>query len=54
MSDPAGQLLDILGTIEDYQELVEKNYRKVLEVGSWDARIETMTAILESEGYSQG
>jgi hypothetical protein len=54
MSDPAGQLLDILRNIEDYQELVEKNHRKMLKVGSWDARVQTMTGILESEGYSQG
>ncbi len=54
MGDPAGQLLDILSNIDDYQVLVEKNHRRMLEVGSWDTRVEAMLSILESEGYIRG
>jgi len=53
-ADSAQQLLDILNTINDYQGLVDRNYQRVREVGSWDARVETMLDTLISAGYGRG
>lgn len=49
--DPGAQLLSILDRMDEYQSLVEKNYRRMLEVGSWEVRAETMLSYLESCSY---
>ena len=50
-SDPAGQLLDILSKIESYQELVDRNYQRLLEVGTFASRAETVITTLRECGY---
>jgi len=52
MRDPAGQLLDILSHIETYQPLVDKNYRRVLEVGTWEYRVKKVCGVLKECGYT--
>jgi hypothetical protein len=51
--DSSGQLLNILADIEQgkYQDLVDKNYQQVFTVGSWDARVQDMLAVLAGQGY---
>lgn len=49
--DPAGQLTDLLINIESHQCLVERNHKRMLEVGSWNARVESMLNSLEAIGY---
>jgi hypothetical protein len=39
LSDPAGQVMRVLAAIGDYQELVDRNYDALMELGTWDARI---------------
>lgn len=51
MDNPDGQLLSILDKIDSYQRLVEKNRKRMQEVGSWDVRVQTMLSILSSSGY---
>lgn len=51
-ADPAGQLLAILKDIDSYQDLVERNHKKMLEVGSWQSRVDEMITILHADGYS--
>lgn len=38
-NNPDGQLIEILNSLEDYQEFVDKNYEKALKICSWDIRI---------------
>ncbi len=51
MDNPAGQLLSVLDNIDSYQSLVEKNRRRMIEVGSWDVRVQTMLSTLSTLGY---
>lgn len=51
MSDPVGQVLDILGNLSNYQALVDKNYQNTLELGSWVSRSKEMLKTLNSIGY---
>jgi hypothetical protein len=50
--DPAGQIINILDNIQEYQKFVERNHQRMLEVGSWDTRVKYMVSILESDGYA--
>lgn len=52
-ADYSGQILRVLADIEQgkYQELVERNYQQMLKVGSWDARVQDMLALLRKRGY---
>ncbi len=45
------QLLRLLSNIGRYQDLVEKNYQRMCEVGTWDARVRTMLPLLKQRGY---
>jgi hypothetical protein len=45
---PLDQLLAVLANIEKYQELVERNYQRLLEVGTWKARVRTMCELWQS------
>ena len=47
----SGQLLAILSNIGKYQVLVDKNYQRMLEVGTWNARVQTMLPLLQQRGY---
>ncbi len=40
--DPVGQIEEILAQPGNYQELVSGNYRRMLEVGTWEKRAEFM------------
>ncbi len=51
MDNPANQLLSILKKVDSHQGLVDKNYKRMLEVGSWDTRVETMLSKLSTSGY---
>ncbi len=51
-SNPGGQLLALLSAIEEYQDLVDKNHLRMLEVGSWDAQVQSMLSQLQERGYS--
>jgi hypothetical protein len=46
MGDPAGQLLSILENINDFAELVEQNYRKVVAEHTWKHRWEQIASQL--------
>ncbi len=46
LTDPAGQLLDILAHFDDYLDLIERNYRAVLESHSWLVRWDQMTRLI--------
>jgi hypothetical protein len=49
--DPAGQLRDVLARVEDYQPLIDRNYRRLLEVGTWDVRMRAVLDELAKRGY---
>jgi hypothetical protein len=49
--DPAGQLLDILSAPDRYASSVARNYARVLQIGTWQARIPQLLATLESWGF---
>lgn len=51
LSDPAGQVDDILQNIGDYQELADRNYQRLLEVGTWTYRVGQMLDVLRERGY---
>ena len=51
LQDPAGQLFDLLQNIDSYQGFVDKNRQRMLEVGSWDVRVETMLSTLSLSRY---
>jgi glycosyltransferase involved in cell wall biosynthesis len=52
--DPAGQIDNILENLSAYDELLDRNCRRLLEIGTWDARLKTMLALLDERGYSSG
>ena len=51
LEDPVGQLQHILSSVGDYQELVDKNRRRLMEVGTWDKRVEAILSILSEHGW---
>jgi hypothetical protein len=51
-NDPATQLIDLVQNIDTFQDQVDKNYERLLEVGVWDDRASKIEAILEQYGYS--
>ena len=48
----AEQVLDVLGHLEDYQNLVDKNRKMALRFGDWKNRVEFMRQKLQELGYS--
>lgn len=52
MNDPAGQLDAILARPSAYEELIERNYRRLLEVATWDVRVDELLAALGQRGYT--
>lgn len=46
MSDPAGQVLDILGRYEEHLPLIERNFDLVTREHTWDDRWKRMAAVL--------
>jgi hypothetical protein len=51
LRDPVGQVAEILHSLDKYESLVSRNYQRLLEVGNWKARVETLTRILQEQGY---
>ena len=51
MTDPAGQLEAILRDIDAHAERVARNRARVMEVGTWDARVRTLLEQLKARGY---
>ena len=47
----AEQVVDILGHLEDYQDLVDKNREMALKHGDWKLRVEEMKGKLVEFGY---
>jgi hypothetical protein len=47
--DPAGQLLGLLDRLDEYQPLIEKNYRAVREHHTWSSRWQQIKSILQGE-----
>jgi hypothetical protein len=52
MENPAEQIIEILGNYENYSELIEKNYKTVVENQTWANRWEQISTIL-SENINQ-
>jgi len=50
-ADPGGQLIAILDELDRYQLMVERNYARLLEVGTWEKRAKQIVEALASEGY---
>jgi hypothetical protein len=48
LNDPYGQLEDILSRTGEFQELVDRNYRRLLEVGTWRVRVGSIIEKIES------
>ena len=46
LNDPAGQLLSILENYDDFAELIERNYRKVVAEHTWEQRWEQIAGQL--------
>lgn len=46
MGDPAGQLLDVLDGVDRYADLVERNYRAVLDRHTWRHRWQAIADVL--------
>ena len=46
LQDPAGQLLSILENYDDFAELIEQNYRKVVAEHTWQQRWEQIASQL--------
>jgi hypothetical protein len=51
LNNPADQLMDILANIEKYQAIVDRNYQRLVEVGTWEMRVEALTGMLKQRGY---
>jgi hypothetical protein len=51
MADPAGQLDRILSDLPAYEPLLDRNLRRVREVGTWDVRVTSMLQVLRDRGY---
>lgn len=51
MNDPLGQIHSILNNIDQYQAMVDRNYARFLEVGTWDSRVKMICDELHRRGY---
>jgi len=49
--NPADQLLDILSNIRMHQDTVERNYQRLVEVGTWGSRVDALIGMLDKRGY---
>jgi hypothetical protein len=52
VSDPAAQLEAILREPGAHAGLVERNRKRMMEVGTWDVRIRTILELLAARGYA--
>ena len=51
-NDPAGQIEAILRDPAAHAERVERNYRRLMEVGTWEVRVATLLGELRKRGYA--
>jgi hypothetical protein len=51
LGDPVGQLKSVLGRIDEYQGLVDRNRVRLAETCTWDVRVATMLDVLRGAGY---
>lgn len=51
-SDPAGQIDRLIVNIGDHTALVERNFSRLLEVGTWDVRIRDLLSRLADAGIA--
>ena len=51
LNDPLGQIQSILANIDEYQPMVDRNYARFLEVGTWDSRVRSICQELRRRGY---
>ena len=49
--NPLEQLREIFENIENYQQLINKNFEVAQDKSSWNGRVEDVSLILESNGY---
>jgi len=52
LTNCAGQLLSLLDDISSWQQIVERNYQRLLEVGSWNVRVRNILSFLCQQGYT--
>lgn len=52
MNDPAAQIDQILQDIDAYNDLVDKNLKRLHEVGTWEIRVGQILTILRERGYA--
>ncbi|HEX4141117.1 MAG TPA: glycosyltransferase [Candidatus Methylacidiphilales bacterium] len=50
-SDPAGQILGLLDRLNDYEELIEKNYHAVREHHTWSSRWQQIKDVLYGDPH---
>ena len=50
-SDPAGHVRAILENLDAHVDLVERNFSRLLDVGTWDTRVQTLVAIFREQGW---
>jgi hypothetical protein len=48
---PQEQIIDILDNIATYQKLVDQNYNRLIEVGTWESRISLISKSLTDKNY---
>lgn len=51
LADPVGQLREIVEHIDRYQEKVDLNHARFLEMGTWDVRVRWICHELRDRGY---
>lgn len=51
-NDASPLVSDILGNIENYQELVNRNYETAKKMASWEMRMKDIMIYLKNKGYS--
>ena len=51
-SDPVAHIRALLDDLDAHRDLVERNLARLLEVGTWDARAQTLLATLQDRGYT--
>lgn len=52
MDRPGLQIDTILGAIDSYQPLIERNRSRLAAVGTWDRRVDAMLSLLDDKGYN--
>jgi hypothetical protein len=51
LNDPYGQVEYILGNLDRYQPLVQRNYDRMLEVATWNVRVPQILEHVRARGY---